>query len=710
MVQKLREFQQTQYDMMLNSGKFTQDDIAFMKQTSPTEQFITEEAYRGGVPGLRPEARGLTRGAEELPWLRNHFSWVKKTATYQSRQLLRAQVHAHLLDPEIAANPELQKKLQTHFDNMMQPDAPVGRFFQRAVMSWFMGFNPASAMVNATQPFLVHTAEFTAMTGKPVDSYRRTIGALNDIRKYFQSGKKSWGDPDLDWAMHKATQDGEIDLAMFDDDPATQETIHTNFKRIMDGNKSQTLGQRLGTMAGSWSNAGMWMFRGVERFNTQAAILSSFKYYTEQGLGREQALEKAYQFNHAVNYGGGTAGRPVGIFSGRGVVPRTAAMLSTSMQSYVLGTTYQLARYIQKGFFRPAGLAPAEVYAARKAAVQMLGVQLASAGVLGMPFVSGAVAVLNQLFPDLEVRKHLQEWMNDLLGSDKENGSILSDAAMMGVPSMFGWDLQSRLSMGNTLPGVSEVNGFDPSTLMGAPINMVSTFVKGGKQLAQGDVTGIDQFVPPALKKIEQYARQGGVATDYRDRPVFTPTKGEVAGMALGFQPRRTTDFNTASRIAKQAQDNITRRSGEFHQQMGEQVLKGNFGNVRAELQKRMQEDKKFDVESAVRSIAQSAEDLTFPRDLRREGTISASDVRARLLRTFNIPPSQADESTRLQFRQGVERRLGLQVSTGSDLRLAQVMDQLRQQSPEATRSDLRRQAERLLRSPRQQTFSLPQE
>jgi hypothetical protein len=473
MITKLREFQQQQYDALLNSGKYTQQDIVNMKQTSGIERFATEEAYRGGVPGLKPQPRGLTRGAEELPWLRNHFSWIKKTSTSWSRQLLRAQVRAHLLDPEIAQNPELQAKLKTHFENMMQPDAPVGRFFQRAVMSWFMGFNPASAMVNATQPFLVHTAEFTAMTGKPVDSYRRVIGSMKDMVNYYRTGKKSWGDADTDWFMHEAAVDGERSLAMFDDQAADQEAVATKYKRIMDGQRTMTFGQHLASKAGSVSSASMMMFRGVERFNNDSALLSSFKYYKEQGYSKELAKEKAYEFNRAVNFGGGTAQRSVGLWSGRGAAPRTAAMLATSMQSYVLGTTFQLARYIQQGYFRPEGLTPGEVYGARKAAVQMLGVQLASAGVLGLPFVSGAVAALNALFPDLEVRRHLQEWMDELLGNDKENGSILSDAAMTGVPSMFGWDLQSRLSMGNTVPGVSEVNGFDPSLLMGAPANMV---------------------------------------------------------------------------------------------------------------------------------------------------------------------------------------------------------------------------------------------
>jgi hypothetical protein len=274
---------------------------------------------------------------------------------------------------------------------------------------------------------------------------------------------------------------------------------------------------------------------------------------------------------------------------------------------------------------------------------------------------------------------------------------------------MMGWDLQSRLSMGNTLPGVSEVNGFDPETLLGAPANLVSNFIKGGQKLAQGDFGGAtDKFAPSALKKIGQYIRSGGQVQDYRNRPIFSPSASETLGTFLGFQPKRLTDFNAADRIARQAQDNVTRREGQFHQQMAEEVLKGNFGNIRAELMGKLQGDKNFNAPEAVRAIASAAEDLTFPRDLRREGSYKSSDIRTKLLSTFNLPQTQADEMTRLSFRRNVEQRLGLPVSSGSDLRLASVMDQLRRVQPAATRSDLRRQAERLLGARPLQTLASP--
>jgi hypothetical protein len=297
--------------------------------------------------------------------------------------------------------------------------------------------------------------------------------------------------------------------------------------------------------------------------------------------------------------------------------------------------------------------------------------------------------------------------MNAFLGGDADNGHVLSDIAMTGAPSMLGWDLYSRLSMGNTVPGVSEINGFQPQNLLGAPANLVSNFVQGGYKLATGDTHGIDNFVPSGLKKFEQLLRSGGQVLDYRDRPIFTPTLGEKVGIALGFQPKRLSDYNTASRIAYQADDNIKRREAQFHQEMASEVLKGNFGTVRQSLLQRAREDKTYDPAQAVRSISGAAEELTFPRDLRREGTVGAADIRSKLLSTFNLPQVQPSETDRLKFRQGVQQRLGLAATSPTDLQTAQVVDSLRSKNPEANRSELRRQASLLLHGRRLGSFSL---
>lgn len=707
---RMREIEENQIDMLKRAGILeTDEDVNQFRRSSVVTQ-IAREAQTS-LPGVDRPARGLSQGAEDLPWLWNHISNAQREAAYWSRTLLRAQARTYLKDPELSGNEQLRSQLATHFENLLHPDPIAAQKMTRLASTWFLGFNLASTIINAAQPFVTHVGELTSLTGKPVDSYRRVLRALDELGGRF-IGRKEWATPEHEKFMQEAVRDSEVGIGMYDEQAEAEESTATRFKQAMMKNKVQDLGQRLSSAAGSYSTAAMWVFQHGERLNARAALLASFDLYREQGLGYEEAKQKAYEFNRAVNYSGGRAQRPIGAFSGRGAFPRTVAMMGTSLQSYVLGTTFQLARYLQKGSFRPQGLKPHEVYAARKAALQMLGTQFAAAGLLGLPFASGAIALLNQLFPDLELPKKLREGVDSFLSSDKENGSTLTDIAMTGVPSMLGWDMQSRLSMGNTLPGVSEINGFQPENLIGPAGNIIKNFVGGVQGWSRGDAGSGTRFLPPAIAKLTQLAtaalNDGGEIRDYRGRPLDAPTPGEHVGQLLGFQPKRLSDQNAAGRIAEQADRVSGQREGQFRQDLAKEALKGNFGTVRTALQQRLRADKSYNPQDAVRGIAQAAEDLQFPRDLRREGS---KDGRSQLLNSYsNLNSGSPSEEARYAFRQGIEGRLGLPPKSGAGLALARLMDQLKLASPQATRVELRASATALLRRTQPQLLLEPVE
>lgn len=702
---RMEELEQNQRNVM--AQYLTPEGLAAFDKMSVVTQFERETAASSGIPGTQAPARLLSKGADELPWLWNHISWVQRQGNYWSRQLFRAQADALLLEPELMANEDLSKLMTTHRDNMLQADPDVPQKIQRFITSWFMGFNPASAMVNATQSLTTHAAELTAMSGKPVDSYKRIGKAFAELTKHWKTDK--WTNPEHEKFMAQMVKDGEVDYSMFDDQAAAQEAAETNHKREMFKNKPLTIGQRLGTMAGSVSNASMFMFRGVEKVNNQLALLAGYDYYRDQGLSEVEATAKAKEFNHSVNFGGGKANRPIGAFSGRSDTMRTAAMMGTSLQSYVLGTTAMIARYLKKGYFQPAGLKPSEKYAAQKAAMQMMGVQLTLAGGLGLPFVSGAIALLNKMFPDWEINKNIREKLAQLFDEDEEQGGVLSDIAMTGLPSMLGWDLQSRLSMG-TIPGVSESNGFQPELLLGAPVNLISNFLGGAMKLAKGETQGADAFVPPAIRKLTKLVQNDGTVKDYKNRPLFQPTAAETVGIALGFQPKRQSDLNAASRMLDQSEDITSRRESQFHDQLAEQTLKGNFGTVRQELLARAKTDPNYDPTAAVRAIARAAEAKTLPRDLRNEGTARNAASRNQLLSTYKIDPnSLPSETQRLQFRQQIQARLGVPAVDRQEAVLASLVDRLRLENPTMARSELRRRAQRLLSTSRRVSTLAPE-
>lgn len=668
------------------------DEIEFSRRISSANQFI-KKATAQGLSNVPAPARQLNRGAENVPFIGNQFQWFKGQSRYWQRRLVRSQTDA--LINEQQTTPELRQVLSQQRDNFLQLDPQAIKTLNNIVRPWYLGGNIASAFLNGFQTLFTHIPELTNITGKPVDSYKRISSAIGELADHHILGKE-WQDPEVKQFFTDAQEAGEVKNNKFDDDAALQEATTANFLKAVNSNRPKTWQQQAGTLWGNISKASMAAFQATESFNSRLALLTGFKLFRDQGLSYEEARDKAFTYNSQVNFTGGKASRPVGLFSSKSPTLRGAAIMGTMMQSYVMGTMAQLGRFVQRGFFNGSKLTPGERWAARKALVQSLGTQLLAAGVLGLPFVSATVGLFDKMFPDAEINKGLRANIKSLFGEDDENGGLYSDIAMTGLPSMLGWDMQSRLSMGNNLPGVSEANGFQPEQLLGPPVNMIKDFVKGTVGMINGSPNSGTALVPPALRKLQQLISNDGSIRDYKARPVLNDlTPGEKLGVGLGFNPKRLSDFNAAGRIADQSELNNKRDTYQFNQKMAEEATRGNFGTIRNSLRDKKTADPNFDPVSAVEDISRVAEELTFPRDLRREGS---DPNKSKTLQLFNLSTSIPSEQLRFQFRSRIQQALGLMSQSPREQQLALIMDKLRVAQPSASRAELRQQSELLLR------------
>jgi hypothetical protein len=306
------------------------------------------------------------------------------------------------------------------------------------------------------------------------------------------------------------------------------------------------------------------------------------------------------------------------------------------------------------------------------------------------------VALLEQL-TGLQINRGLRETVSELLDDDEQSGLHLGQVALTGLPNLTGWDFQSRLSLGNALPGVSDLNGFQPEAALGPVSGMISSLVKGGYKVRQGQAP-VD-WVPPVLRKLVKLGTDDWMLRDYRDRPIGELTTGDVVGSALGVNPTKVSQFNVASRIVDRADEHLNREESSFRQRLAKLALQGQFGTVKMEVLARSQEQgESYNLKNALVAIAKSAEEQAFVRDLRREGTTAGADMRERLLKTFSLPESGATEADRVRFRQQMLTQLGVPMDQERAAQTAELMDQLRQRNPTATRLELKRQAEKLLR------------
>jgi hypothetical protein len=695
-LQRLAEAQAIQDKIMEQRLAATPGAFEEYKRASAFAQMATEQSTHGAPlpPGLTPRARELSKGAEKLPFMENHIRWIQKTANYWQRMEFRAMAESTLLDPEMRANPELAKKVRDHTENVLSRDPEVARQAVRFVATWMLGLRPSTAIITASHFTIRHTSEMTRVSGSMLEGFKRVTSALGDIVK--EGTSRTWAHPEHEWLNREAVRTGNIDRGWFTDEDSAGETTSLDFLALAKGQRPQTAGQRLGHAANMYSRVAMWMFQQARIVNEKSALYTSYHYYRDQGMTREQARDEAFKFNHAVNPIGGRAQRPIGLAHD---VPRTPMMMGYSLHSYVLGTIGQLGRYIMDSsdWLSREAIAPSEKFAARKAAGQMLVMQAAAAGLLGLPGVTAATAVLHQL--GVPANKKLREAVDDFFAKDGEQGSPLTDMALYGLPSMLGWDFHSRLTMGNIVPGVDETQGFQPQQLLGPPANLLLNFIKGAKKLSNGESSGLTDLMPTAVKDVVNLVKSDGTAKDYKDRPLFQTTPGEQVGQLLGFRPLRLTEENAAERETADADRAAGREQGRWSQEMAQGVLAGNFGQVRLALLDKLRTDKEFDPKRAGEAIAHAAEELTFPRDLRRLGSAGPQSAeRERLLATFRLPENgQVTEMQRLQFRTAVLQRLGLPGPGTYDQELAQMMDQLKASGLDLPRPELRRRAQHQL-------------
>ena len=692
-IDKAKAYDENVYQAARAAGA-SDEVLSTLQKMAVGSQILKDQHVSYDIGAGETKGRTLSKGGDIVPFTDHFFAWLKGSPAYWNKRLIKEQVEMMLLAPEYRAAPETAKGLRQWLNGFLMPDPKGMQALQKAVTTFALGGNVGFLVNNVFQVFLRGIPEMMSHGVGFLQAFRGVSGALKDAVKSFTKvngyGDLSKGLPDSNerWFMERLNNDLITDPQLFDETEMRKGYDSYKLTQSLNASKPKTFGQWVASVGGAYSNVALSMVRHGERANTEATALGAFRALmrTFPEKGREWAEGKARDIHQATNDPGGRFNRAIGLYDNAGPFSRSAAMMTGALQSYTFGTIQQLIRNFEKGW-KGSSLTPAEKYAGRKAFLTQLGLQFAVAGALGMPFVSGALALINQVDPSLEINKNVRGLMQQFFSEDGKDGHPLTDMMMSGLPSQLGWDMQSRLSSGELIPGVSERDGFQVSNLAGVPASLATQMAGGVKQILNGQGSGLMAFVPPGLRSQIRLAT-GTAGEDNRGRPVLTDmTAGEKVGLALGMRPTRLREFNDAQRMEKDAeqQDNI--RKGQWRQEAAGKVLKGEFGTVIGELKTQLSANPKLDVSGEVRQIAKYAEDQAFPRDLRRE---AKGDQRSALLQQWNLAPSQPTEEQRLQFRTKVEQQFGVRSEGGQALMNARMMDTLRLQHPNATRVELR--------------------
>jgi hypothetical protein len=301
---------------------------------------------------------------------------------------------------------------------------------------------------------------------------------------------------------------------------------------------------------------------------------------------------------------------------------------------------------------------------------------------MGMPLAGGIIALMQQLLPDKEVAKSIEDTISQMMGEDEQGGGILTDFAMKGAPfAVGGVDLSSRIELSNLL-GLSPYDGWSAGNLLGPSGSIVENAVRSVQSASQGDYgKAAESIMPVAWRNVAKNWRNDWKMYDGRGRLLMEPTESEILLDSVGFRPARLNKMRDRIQMAKQGDNAWRLRNQAFHDEMADLMARGETGAVRERLLERQQTVSGYSALAGAQSTVERVMDQTMPLDFAREGARINAAERQRL--AMGLP--RVSEMQRLQTKKALEHSLGVPGAGRmhpTEVRLAQLVDQLMLANP----------------------------
>jgi hypothetical protein len=626
---------------------------------------VTKELSEAGFEKFMIQ-RKLSPGREELNMVQGTLHYVQAMAKVLAKKVVGAQFALEMAN--LRGEDALKKIARDHFQAVVNPTSSEWTGFKNATFFYYLAFAPSQMVIEATQGLSTVVPQLTRDTGDVMASYRY----LNEgLRLVFERVKhqKTFGNAELDAAFKKAVEEQVIDFGAMQEIYDAEALARINLSAALNG-------KPLADATYFAKSALQWTFRYARdvyammpRLNSMMTFMAAYKLAREHGvlvngkitkLGPEEAYEYAKMTNRRTLFGGGVAARPVGLFANKGGLQGMIGAMY-SLSSFTASTIAMYARLASDSVGK---LPTAERAAARKALAQMLVSQGFLAGTLGLPFAGAFLAVADQLFPEQEVSRKLEEKTREafeaILGD--QAADFMADMALRGFPAAgLGVDLSSRLELSNLL-GINPYDGFNLQNFLGPGANMVGNMMKAVVEAGKGEVgQAVRTLVPSPIKNAVNLVIGGGDVRDQAGRPILADmTPEEKFLYVLGFRPTRLAKAQLAIRLSKKHEQVAGDQLARFHQELAEMLLRtGRSDLVIGEVWKKFGESGGlYNPEEGLRTVAEKATSMLFQFDPSRLGTVLSRPTRARLaeMARLQVP----DPLTRFLKQKELEALLGL--------------------------------------------------
>ena len=552
------------------------------------------------------------------------------------------------------------------------PDNPLASKVSKAISVYSLGMNVGNMVAEGFQPMTTVMTEAIA-NGKGLGVLRlikMMLGVLKDTAAYYAGGTKKKLELGQEFNAWKDTGERNM-LETLAEEGALHNGSYTEAFNAEDQSmlawklKSRSGGNWIGSFIKKLGDYSMQMYQLFTRHNSRVTALMGYRMAKAHGMEHEAAVDFTRRFLERAALTSTRAVRPVGMFAEN---TRALGQLASVMQRYNLGWLAMAARHIQRGWLLSDAQAAGRGFDhvskadARKAALYMLGSQLAAAGAMGLPFI-GALSTTYQKLTGRDLKADGYQKLGELFDEDANESGFWSDGLMRGFGNALlnragvPIDLGSRFAIGG-LPGMSEYSGFDAGSVFGPTGGMIKTIATGIEAAAKdGDYMRAGKtLMPPGLRKLFDLAVNGDMTDNNSNRMGLTSLEKFFYG--LGFPPdriRKLRDFEQMSqRITanrRQDQDKVEAKIADLMRE-----------NPQAAQEQLMAEAKRLGVtpKELANGVAQRVVKATVPKDFR--SSIPALDAAQSisLMRGLGTDFGPSAETQKAQLHNATLSRLGV--------------------------------------------------
>jgi len=658
-VQKLRAYEMTMQDNVMSLVPDEEIRAKIAPYLSVVDEYLKDKASLTTLVTEKKLHREFDPGREELNMVFNHMNFIKSSIKQMARRKARSDMGVQMLDKTVTADPTVVDLVKRNYANFQRPDTRLGTMMNSGNFLMYLAFNISNHIMEGAQWMVSLPSVLTEINAKPgnelgvIGSYRETLKAAKEVTQYHMT--KKWSDPDIKALMDQAAIDIDHNLGSLSETISPDSLTLVNSLRLGQGMSIASSNDLLGNPVAMYGNAAKALYQIPSQFNTRVALVAGYKTARANGLSHIEAIDEARRINRLANFNEGKAGRPIGPYDNKTQVGRTAAQMMMSLQGYMWGMISTFVRQSKTAFSGRTDIPRSTRVAARKALVQIAATQFALAGGLGLPFAGSAIALIEQMFPELEPEKDLREWIAKLGGQDQEMGGLYSRLASDGLLNQITpFDFASRYGMSNVM-GVSSMKGWSADQLLGPSISLMGSEFKAFQELMNGHMgQALENAVPLGFKNVIKMYRDDWKILDSKGNLMLDPTEAEKYGRAIGFAPTRLNNAYKAARMADRSTKIEAARSKREQDDLVELMKEGQFDQVKQIVAEKAAQDPTFDPNVTIRAITQK-----FLKGQMVADPSGGTATGAQTARLMGLTPTAPQQVQRLDAMTQLKQQLG---------------------------------------------------